>query len=451
MAVNATWRAINQFAAFSGQGKKQAAFDNFMDLADLDTRDACLIEQNDEVTRREEFDCDGVKLVNEPIDRRFVQFRLTYEKINGQIAARFKAYEQGVAAASTGAAANEVVTITRNGTVSGGDFTISLTFEGKTGTTDAIAYDASNATILAALLKKTGSTTAMGKLLKAGDVAVSGTWGTAITLTYGGRYANTNMTELTTVDTNLTGGGSLDVATTTPGDSELHAISQSTDGSLPLFCMATGDKLGSTATRVYGNCAVESVNFNFPESGNVQMVVVINATYVPESSVSFSVPACVNIRAMKVSDCKFKIDSVFQGENVYTAAMTSNNNIPVEAAFSLDDIDTTEAWQRGDRPTQSKTYTICGNENHVLNVLAEAEETLDNEVEDVAYLGIPGDRLTITAPDAKIYFQQSRIGFVGPLRKRAMNLVASPHEKGSGLLTYSYQGTQTASFLVAST
>lgn len=449
MAINATWRQIHQFAAFSGVGKKQAAFDNFMDHADLDTRDACIIEQNDDVTRREEFDCDGVDLTNEPIERRFVQFRLTYEKITGQIAARFKAYEQGVAAASSGAAANEVVTITRNGTVSGGTFTISLTFEGKTGTTEAIAFDASNATILAALLKKTGSTTAMGKLLKAGDVAVSGDWATAITLTYGGRYANTNMAEITTVDTALTGGGSLDVATTVAGDSELHAISRSTDGTLPLFCMATGDKNESVATRVYGNCAVESVNFDFPPGGNVQMVVIINATYIPESTTGFNVPACVNIRAMKVTDCKFKIDGTWVTENVFRAAIASANNIPVEAAFAYDDIDTSEAWQRGDRPTQSEQFTIFGNSDHALYQLAEAEETEGNEVETVAYLGIPGDRLTITAPDAKIYFQGRRDGFEGPLRKSAMNLIASPH--GSPPMTYAYNGTQTASFLVAST
>src|SRR5688572_26409203 len=158
--ANARWRQIHQFLAVSGVGKIQAAYDNFMLHADLDTRDACTIEMNDDVERRQEYDCDGVDLIREPIRRRFTQFRLTYDKINGQIAARWTAYHQGVSAASTGAAANEVVTITRNGTVSGGTFTISITHEGKTGTTDAIAWDASNADILAALLKKTGSATA---------------------------------------------------------------------------------------------------------------------------------------------------------------------------------------------------------------------------------------------------------------------------------------------------
>lgn len=447
--ANARWRAIHKFLAVSGTGKKQAAYDDFMLHADLDTRDACEVEQIDNVNRTLEYDCDGVDLIKEPISNRFTQFRLTYTKINGQIRARWQAYKEGVAASSTGAAANEVVTLTRNGTVSGGTFTISLTHEGKTGTTDSIQWNASNADILAALLKKTGTTTAMGKLLKAGDVAVSGDWGTAITLTYGGRYANTNMTELTTVDTSLTGGGSIDVATTVAGDSELHAISRSTDGSVPLFSIAMGDKNESVATEVFGNCSVESIEDTFQQGQNVQTVVVINAYYVPEKTEAFDVPACVNITGMKTEDCKFRINSVWETSDVFSAQLTQANNIPVEAAFGYDDIDQTTAWQRGDIPTQQFIASIFGTSDTALYQLAEAEETAGNEVALVIYMGNGGDRLTITSATTKIYFQQSRSGFQGPLRQSVMNIVGSPH--ASPPFSFAYNGTQTASFLVAST
>jgi hypothetical protein len=447
--ANARWRAIHRFVAFSGVGKVQAAYDNFMLHSDIDTRDACDVEQIDNVNRRQEFDCDGVDLIKEPIANRFTQFRLTYSKFTAQMAARFTAYKEGVAGASSGAAANETHTLTRNGTVSGGTFTISITHEGKTGTTEAIAYDATNAVILAALLKKTGSATAMGKFFKAGDVAVSGTWGTAITLTYGGRYANTNLTEITTDDTLLTGGGSIDVATGTAGDSELHAISRSTDGSLPLFSMATGDKNESVATEVYGNCSVESIEYNFAQGENVQMVVVINAYYVPEKTEAFDVPACVNITPVKTEDCKFRINSVWETPDVFSCRFAHANNIPVEAAQGYDDIDITTAWQRGDNPTQGFTASIFGTSDTALYQLAEAEETAGNEVAWVIYLGNGGDRLTITSSTTKIYFQTTRNGFEGPLRQSTMNIVGSPH--ASPPLSFAYNGTQTASFLVAST
>jgi hypothetical protein len=448
MAKNATWREIHKFVAFSGVGKKQAAYDDFMLPADIDTRDACRVEQNDNVTRTLEYDCDGVDLTGEPISRRFAQFRFTYEKFTGQMAARFKAYEQGVSAASTGAAANEVQTITRNGTVSGGTFTIGLSYQGRTGTTEAIQWNASNADILAALTKKTGSANAMGKIIKPGDIAVSGDWGTAITLTFGGRYANANMPEFTTVDTSLTGGGSLDVATTVPGDSELHAISRSTDGSLPPFSFAMGDKNESVATQIFGNCAVESMDFDLTQE-NAGMVVVVNAYYVPEKTELFDVPACVNITPVKSQDCALYVNSTWETENVFSLGFTSANNIPVEAAYGYDDIDMTEAWQRGDIPTQSFNATIFGTSDYALYQLAEAEETTGNEVGMIAYIGRPGDRLTITAASTKIYFGAPRMSFEGPLRKSAIVIIGSPH--GSSPVTYAYNGTQTASFLVAST
>ena len=445
---NTRWRKIHQFLAVSGQGKVQSAFDVFQPNADLDTRDACDIEQSDNVNREPEYDCDGVDLINEPIRSRFTQFRLTYNKINAQILARWIAYHQGTAGASSGAVANEVQTLTRNGTVSGGTFTISLTHEGKTGTTEAIAYDASTATILAALLKKSGSANAMGKLLKPGDVTVGGTWGTAITLTFAGRYAAANMTEVTTDDTNLTGGGSLDVATSTPGDSELHAISRTSDGSLPVFSIATGDKNESVATQKYGNCSVDSISWTGEQGQNLQVTVVINAYYVPESEDStFDVPACTNITPIKVQDCRISINGTYQTGDVYRIAGELNNNIPTEAGFGFDDIDQTVAWQRGDIPTQTFPMSIYGSSDDALYTLCADEET-QAEVAVVQYFGFGGNRVTITASTAQLMFQQNRLSFEGALRQSCINLTASPH--GSPPLTYAYNGSQTASFLVAS-
>lgn len=447
---NTRWRKIHQFLAVSGQGKVQSAFDVFQPNADLDTRDACEIDQSDIVERTLEYDCDGVDLINEPIIRRFTQFRLTYNKINAQILARWTAYKEGVAAGSSGAVANEVQTLTRNGTVSGGTFTISLSIEGKTGTTEPIAYDASTATILAALLKKSGSANAMGKLLKSGDVTVGGAWGSAITLTFAGRYAAANMPAVTTDDTLLTGGGSLDVGTSTPGDSELHAISRTTDGSLPYFSIAMGDKNESVATQKFGNCSVESITPSGEQQGdgNVQVEVVINAYYVPEEEDStFDVPACVNITPIKIQDCRLSINSVFQTGDLYRFNFPMNNNIPTEAAFGFDDIDQTTAWQRGDIPTQSATFSIYGSSNDALYTLAKNEET-QAEVAVILYLGFGGNRMAYTASTAQIMFQSNRLSFEGPLRQSCINIIASPH--GSPPLAFAYNGSQTASFLVAS-
>lgn len=446
--ANTRWRKIHQFAAFSGAGKVQSAFDVFQPNADLDTRDACDIEQSDNVARREELDCDGSYVTDEPIERRFTQFRFTYSKFTPQILARWLAYYAGTAASSTGAAASEVQTLTRNGTVSGGTFTISLTVEGKTGTTEAIAYDASNATILAALLKKSGSANAMGKLLKSGDVTVSGTWGTAISLTFGGRYANANMPAVTTDDTNLTGGGDLTVGTSTPGDSELHAITMTSNFSLPIFSFATGDKNESIATQKYGNCSVESLSLTGQQGENVNLVVVVNAYYVPEDEdSSFDVPACSNITPLKVEDCRLSINSSYQTGDLYSFNIDMNNNIPTDAGFSFDDIDQSVAWQRGDRPSFSMQWSIYGSSNDALYTLAKNEDT-QAEVPVIFYMGFGGNRCTLTASTAQVMFQANRLSFNGALNQSCINISTPPH--GSPPMTFSHNGTQTATFLTAS-
>lgn len=90
-------------------------------------------------------------------------------------------------AGSADPATNEVqtITLTDGHTATGGTFT--LTYDGQT--TSAIAYDANAATIDAALEALSN--------IGAGDVSVSGTLNTGITVTFTGALAATNVVALT--------------------------------------------------------------------------------------------------------------------------------------------------------------------------------------------------------------------------------------------------------------
>jgi hypothetical protein len=103
----------------------------------------------------------------------------------------------------------EVQTITENGTVSGGTFTITIVEVNET--TAAIAYDANAAAIQAAI-------DALPSILP-GDIVVAGgpISTTPATFTYRGYFAGRNVAALTVDGALLTGGGSYDVTTTTPG------------------------------------------------------------------------------------------------------------------------------------------------------------------------------------------------------------------------------------------
>jgi hypothetical protein len=105
------------------------------------------------------------------------------------------------------AGTNEVQTISASDTVSGGTYTIQFMGE----VTSALAYNANNATILAALEALPN--------IAPGDVALGGGAlpGTPVTVTFGGQYASADVPMLVINSASLTGGGSYDVAQTTAG------------------------------------------------------------------------------------------------------------------------------------------------------------------------------------------------------------------------------------------
>src|SRR5687768_13959097 len=139
--MNARWRKINQFLASSGIGKRQSAFGTFLADEDLDTKENCTLEHDLEIEYGQELNCEQRDLIGEPVERRLRRFRLTFNNPTPRTCFRWIAYKEGSVTAPTGAPADEVQTLTRSGTVSGGTFTLSISLEGRSGTTQPIAYD----------------------------------------------------------------------------------------------------------------------------------------------------------------------------------------------------------------------------------------------------------------------------------------------------------------------
>jgi hypothetical protein len=105
---------------------------------------------------------------------------------------------------------NEIQTVTITGTPAGGTFT--LTFSGQT--TAAIAYNASAADVLTALVALSNIKTALNVATGGGALP-----GTAVTVTFQGQLGNQNVPQMTANGAGLTGGTTpaIAVTTTTPG------------------------------------------------------------------------------------------------------------------------------------------------------------------------------------------------------------------------------------------
>ena len=199
----------DRFFIVNGAGKKQSAMGTGLANGDLDTRDKCTVTREEVIDRRVYMDCRNEDPMKSKVITRLARYTLDYAEVTPQIIARWTAYKEGAATAPTGSSADEVQTLTYSGTVSSGTFTLALTLEGRTVTTKPIAYNATPATVQAAL------TAARMKFIEPGDVVASGGVKQKETLTVAGT-ANTDDNLGVTVTaagaTNLVSGKTVEVA-----------------------------------------------------------------------------------------------------------------------------------------------------------------------------------------------------------------------------------------------
>lgn len=136
--------------------------------------------------------------------------------LTGADAGKIGPFQRGTGAAGA-AAVNEVQTFDL-GSATAGTFTI--TFDGQT--TASIARNATAATVQAALETLSN--------VNPGDIVVTGgALPAQVTLTFGGQYAATNVPQITITPTGLTG-GTVTIATATPGSAAGVWVGAATDG-----------------------------------------------------------------------------------------------------------------------------------------------------------------------------------------------------------------------------
>ncbi len=435
-------RLIQQFAAFSGAGLRQTSWDVPMDDADLDTRDKCEITVEDVVQRRTILDCEGRDPDSRVVDTRLKRFTFVYAGLTPQILARWAGYFFGTAAAPTGTPADEVQTITRTGTVSGGTFTLTFTLEGRTGTTRPIAWNATAAVIQAAMVKVGAS---IGNLLKAGDVVVSGDWTGGMVVTFGGRLAKADIPLLTADVTALTGTTpGLAIAETDAGAQNYHAFTRSTSDTKVKFSFALGFKTNSALTEKYYNAVCERFDPVLNRGGDVSLTVSVLANYEPEEVSGFSLPACVNYTPLKTSECRVEIDSNWETLDIFSETYTLNDNVPVDAdTFGFDSTDP-EAMERGDNPAYAIQAQIFGVKTDPIGVAVKNEA----EVEYVTHFGFPGNRFSLIAPRTSLIPQTNSRQFAGARNRSVVALDGLPlRDTANPPVRAEFYGNQSTAFL----
>jgi hypothetical protein len=404
------------FTVLNSTGKRQVDFDTPMADATLNRRHNCTIQIENVRERETVYDCSQQDIHEETVDSQLKRITITYASVTADFILMWLAYFLSAAAAPTGTAQNEVQTITVDATA--GTFPLSFDFEGLSGTTPQLPFNANAATVQAALEKL--------RPIKEGNVVCAGALATGMTVTFQGDLAKANVPMLTTSSAALTGNThTASIVQTTAGGNKYHALTRSTDDDLAHFSAGTGyDDASAADPDKLSGLTCNQIVITLNKRKNVTLQIVSVGKFETDDLVGFTVPDCENLPALKGRDCRIKIDGNWVTEDLWQATITLNNNIPTgDDAFPFDDVNP-DGFQRGEKPTYSLALQILGSKGDAVYTLCEDESKVDVE----AHLGKPGDRASVIFPTTLMKFGSNPTQFVGELNRSAIVIDASPHK-----------------------
>lgn len=427
------------FFAESSKGLRQSAHNVAMGNADIDRLSplANPTTPATERTRRTVFNCNGTRIYKEPITSQFDRWVVSYEATAYQIA-KALAFVKGATTSPSGTPADEVQTITIDAT--GGTFTITFAFEGLTGTTPALAWNAPAASVQAALEKLDS----IGK----GNVTV-GLVGLVYTLTFAGKLAKANVSAVTTNAASLTGGaGTAAVATTTAGANKYHLITDSVSPVLNEFSFFTGYESDDETYLKHKNAVVIRTKITIPRRGIATCEREIICSSETELDPTFVVPDCVIDDPLEAEDCKIKWGTDFVHEDIESIEVEFLNNTPTDNNLFPWAGRNIANPTKGRQPNETVVLSIQGSETDQIVIDAEAEGENGTEKELILYLGVPGERVVLTYPKMSLK-RNGGIAFDQTSGKTIVSMNGQPHDD-TALGAYSkaeYYGAATTQIL----
>jgi hypothetical protein len=419
-------REEDWFFAWSSDFKQQSAIDVPLDNADLDILLPLTESTKPQKERNTEeiYDCDGVHIRKTYINTELLRWNFAVQP-SARMFGGFMALARGGITAYSGTATNEVKTLTTDAT--GGYFTLSMTFEGRTGTSEPILYNDTAAVIKEKLER-------MIRPIEAGDITtVTGTLATSLVITFGGKLAATNLPDWTIDNTNLTGGSAtVTQGTTTQGASKLLTITRQTTSPMVLTSFMLGYR-GDTATfRKYYNQAVNKLVLTI-EKGQISRLEIelIGSTRFTEEP-TFTIPDCVNYDPIRSIDTRFEVDSNWVTGETRRAVRTLDNQMATDVeAFPFDAI-YMQKFLRGRRPVESLEFSVDGCETDDIFTWAEA---LTNKPVNV-YFGSPSNRCKDIFPKVELSEGNPPVAYAQSTGLSYLNLLGKPL-KDATLGTYS--------------
>lgn len=435
----------NRFAVFSPIAHVQALPDVGIPNANLTDRHKCTVSTEEIQDWQPVRDCQNRYIVDENLRTRGLRTTFAYPNgVTPQIMAFWAALFFGSQVGPTGTPANEVQTIARIGSVSSGGFKLQLDLEGRVVTTGIIQWNASTAEIQNAL------TATRMFYIHIGDVVVSGDWTTGMVVTFQSRLGKANLPLMTVVSSTVGGGGSIGVTQTAAGAQNYFQFSASDANDKARFSFVVGYETVTDRFEKYVGFVCEQWNVDLSRRSDAVFSVTCVGPWEPEILTTFAVPECVNPDGLETSDCRVSINNVWETTDVNTQSTNLNDNVPVdvETAYGWDAIDIQDL-ERGLQPSATIRESIFASETDPIYQLA-LEARTQEPIDHRTHFGMPGNRITVIATDAKVKFQSPRISGAGTLNRTVVNLDVLPYSvAGAPPVTMEAYLDQAVAFLQA--
>jgi hypothetical protein len=431
-------RASQLTIGFNSAFKRQAAWDDPLDNADIDSAFPATSRNylvTDE-TNEDIMDCTGEDFLFELLTGRVARLTIDFD-VDPDILAGMLAFAYGVAAAPSGGT-SEVQTETI--TATGGTRTLTVQVGANAQTTTPLAYNANAAAILAALEALSN--------VAPGDIAVDDTDPAAIVYTFGGALGLQDVNLIGVNTYGLTGGTAV-MNETTPGVGRLHAISRLVGYSLPLLTLYVGFRGSDKQPVIFKNVVVASVRCRAASRGRVTATVELIGSADTQNAVGFTMPPCLDIVPIRFGDCGLTIGGVD-----YIAA-----NMGREFEYGFDNqaspkwdgagVDVTRIERGDQRPSYINAF-LLGEPGDALFNLALAKTTLPVSLR----LGPAGRSVTVNAPQGLVRLTPERIRFGGDPPESEIALVVRPKKVPGDATTptnVSARSRQATTFLTADT
>jgi hypothetical protein len=403
-------RASQLAIGYSPNWLRQSAWDVPVDQTEL-TRAFPATSRNyfDINTTIEDIDdCTGEDLLLELVTAEEARLNIDFD-VDPDILAGIAAFAYGVAAAPTGGTSEvQLETIT----ATGGTRTLTVQIGANAQTTPALAYNATEATIQAALdaLSNVG----------AGDIVVDDTDPDAIVYTFASALATQDVNVISVNTYFLTGGTSV-FSTTTPGIGKTHAITRLTSYALPLMTLYLGFRGSSEQPYIFKNVVVNSFRVRAASREKVTCSVELIGSADLVQATGYTMPECQDIVPIRFGDCQVSVGGVdFVASNIAREFEYYFQN-DVTPKFDGSAIYATRHERADKRPSQLSMF-ILGEPGDGIWDLAKARTFLDAFIR----CGPAGRHVKFNAPGAIFKLAPTPIRFGGDPPESELALISRP-------------------------